>query len=351
MQEEIIEHKQTTLESIIEYSGDTLKEKLDSIDNQVFFNYKERYSEAMGGVYVGQWYKGKEIDSGMKGEGGSYRQLEKETNRNHGDLKKWHDLYEKYPDVDVFIEKYVKPQVEKVTQKWLTGMQKGYLPSFKEFEPKVYDVWNFSECDNRFGVEHPGRIPGQIIQNILYYYTKENDIILDPMAGGGVTQDVCETMNRKCYSYDINPKRDFIKKHDITNGFPDDIKNISLVILDPPYYKKKEQEYGKNSISFLNREQYLKSIEKIAKNCKGNKIALIMGKYYNYNNPNDSIFISDYINIFKKNGYKQIDEISINQTPPQGGQYAVKYAKEKQRMEIIKRDLVIFDWEGIKDGR
>jgi len=218
-----------------------------------------------------------------------------------------------------------------------------------QFEPKVYDVWNFSECDDRFGIEYPGRIPGQIIQNILYYYTEENDIILDPMAGGGVTHDVCKEMNRKCYSYDINPKRDFIKKNDITNGFPNGIKNISLVILDPPYFKKKEEEYGENSISALDREQYLNAIEKIAENCKGKRIALIMGKYYDYDNPQESIFLSDYVNIFEQKGFKQTNEISINQTPPQGGQYAVEQAKIKKQMEIIKRDLVIFDWDG-KNG-
>jgi len=242
------------------------------------------------------------------------------------------------------------PPRGKIPWRWI---RKELLPENKDdgdendiFHPKVYDVWNFSECDDRFGIEYPGRIPGQIIQNILYYYTKENDIIVDPMAGGGVTNDVCKYTNRKCYSYDINPKRDFIKKHDITKSFPSKLKDISLIILDPPYYKKKEDEYGENAISAFDRKQYLDAINKIAINCKGNKIAFIMGKYYDYDNPRDSIFLSDYVKIFESNNFKQINEISINQTPPQGGQFAVKQAKEKQRMEIIKRDLVIFEWIG-----
>ena len=28
-------------------------------------------------------------------------------------------------------------------------------------EPPVYNVWNFNQCDPRFGQKHPGQIPGQ----------------------------------------------------------------------------------------------------------------------------------------------------------------------------------------------
>ena len=59
-------------------SGENLKEKLDNIDKQVYAFYGNKYGEAMGGVYVGQWYKGKEIAVSPTpwGEGdNSYREL------------------------------------------------------------------------------------------------------------------------------------------------------------------------------------------------------------------------------------------------------------------------------------
>lgn len=37
---------------------------------------------------------------------------------------------------------------------------------------KVYDVWDFSQCDDHYGSQFPGRIPGQIIENLLGYYTE-----------------------------------------------------------------------------------------------------------------------------------------------------------------------------------
>ena len=214
-----------------------------------------------------------------------------------------------------------------------------------DFEPKVYDVWNYSECNKLMGQEHPGQIPGQIVLNALYYHTKQGDLIVDLMAGGGTTNDACLLMGRKCYSYDINPpeNRKDIIQHDYLNGPPDGVKKADLIFLDPPYYKKKEVEYGSESISALNREDYLKSMDKLAEVCGKGKVALVMGKYYDYENPEDSIFLMDHSEIFKKHGFMQIDEISINLPPPEGGQHAVNSAKEGHRMEVLKRDLIIFD--------
>lgn len=213
-----------------------------------------------------------------------------------------------------------------------------------DFQPKVYDVWNFSNCNNLMGINYHGRIPGQLVMNTLYYYTKPGDLVVDLMAGGGVTNDACLLMGRKCYSYDINPpiNRKDIIPHDYLNGPPDGVKKADLIFLDPPYFKKKEVEYGSESISALNREDYLKSMDKLAEVCEGHKVALVMGKYYDYENPKDSIFLMDYGKIFERHDFRQIDELSINLPPPEGGQHAVILAKKERRMEILKRDLIIF---------
>ena len=213
-----------------------------------------------------------------------------------------------------------------------------------DFEPKVYNVWNYSECDKRMGQEYPGQIPGQIVLNALYYHTKQGDLVVDLMAGGGVTNDACLLMGRKCHSYDINPleNRKDIIQHDYLDGLPDRAKKADLIFLDPPYYKKKEVEYGSESISALNREDYLNAIGKLAEVCEGHKVALIMGMYYDYENPRDSIFMAEYVKIFEKHGFRQVDRISINLPPPEGGQHAVNSAKKEHRMEILARDLLIF---------
>ncbi len=63
--------------------------------------------------------------------------------------------------------------------------------------PPVYNVWNCKSCDPRFGQAHPGRIPGQAIVNLLLWLTEPFDVVVDPMAGGGTTADVCRYLLRR----------------------------------------------------------------------------------------------------------------------------------------------------------
>ena len=91
-----------------------------------------------------------------------------------------------------------------------------------EFEPRVYNSWSFGMNDPRFGVPYPGRIPGQIVQNFVYYYTDPGQVVVDPMAGGGTTVDVCHFMGRRCLAYDMDPQRPDISQHNISEGFPEE---------------------------------------------------------------------------------------------------------------------------------
>jgi ParB family chromosome partitioning protein len=64
------------------------------------------------------------------------------------------------------------------------------------FRPTPYDVWAFRH-DRAFGIPHPGAIPPGIIAHTLYYFTPPDGLVVDPMAGGGTTIDVCEAMGRR----------------------------------------------------------------------------------------------------------------------------------------------------------
>ncbi len=54
----------------------------------------------------------------------------------------------------------------------------------------------------------PGRIPAQMIAHILYYFSEQGDLVLDPMAGGGVVADTCLALNRRCRSFDMDDRPD-----------------------------------------------------------------------------------------------------------------------------------------------
>lgn len=67
--------------------------------------------------------------------------------------------------------------------------------------------WYFSHCDPRFGMDYPGRIPGQIPANVIHYYTEPGELVVDPMAGGGSTLDTASLLERRCLAYDLFPMR------------------------------------------------------------------------------------------------------------------------------------------------
>jgi hypothetical protein len=45
---------------------------------------------------------------------------------------------------------------------------------------RTWDVWNYNDCDPRFGDDWPGRIPAQMIGHILFYFSHPDDLIFDP---------------------------------------------------------------------------------------------------------------------------------------------------------------------------
>jgi len=48
--------------------------------------------------------------------------------------------------------------------------------------PKKYTVWNFTSAHDLIGDPNfKGRIPGEIVLNCLYWFTKQGDLVVDPM--------------------------------------------------------------------------------------------------------------------------------------------------------------------------
>ncbi|GEM_PF-1907292 len=153
--------------------------------------------------------------------------------------------------------------------------------------PKIHNIWTFEKESKLFGIDgYPGAIPGGIVLNVLYHYTKEDDLVVDPMAGGGATADACRYMKRKCLSYDIRPSREFIKEHDIREGFPQKARDCDLIFLDPPYWKIRASAYKHDprDVASLSLEDYLCFLKKLAQDCyetvrEGGHVAFLMQPY------------------------------------------------------------------------
>jgi ParB family transcriptional regulator, chromosome partitioning protein len=117
-----------------------------------------------------------------------------------------------------------------------------------DFRPTPYDVWSFRH-DHAFGIPHPGAIPPAIVAHALHYYTLPGALVVDPMAGGGTTLDVCQSMGRCCLAYDIHPTRPDVRPHDVRLGFPPEAASCDLIFCDPPYHNMLARQYTRDGIS------------------------------------------------------------------------------------------------------
>ncbi|MEW6624584.1 MAG: DNA methyltransferase [Bacillota bacterium] len=223
-----------------------------------------------------------------------------------------------------------------------------YIPS----NLQLYNVWKVFSLDEE-QLKYPGQLPLDLVENIVYYYSEPFDVVLDPMAGSGVTKTACKNLHRRYLLYDISPIREDIniEKNDVLSGFPERVSKFhpSLIILDPPYYSLKKEyvqnEFNKSYSSFLNAMKItLSNCLKVLK--KNGKIALILKPM------NEKLFEGDWydmtidcVNIAKKVRLNLIKRIVAPLSTQQFDKPAqeITTAKEKKAMLNILRDIVIFE--------
>jgi transcriptional regulator with XRE-family HTH domain len=219
---------------------------------------------------------------------------------------------------------------------------------YQDDSPRIYNVWNFANCDPRLGEDHPGRIPGQIAMNVLYYYTKQGNLVVDPMAGGGSTIDACLVMGRKCRAYDVNPMRKDIVKWNLYDGFPKEAKNCDLIFLDPPYWNLQKGFYTAESISEVSLEEWINFMEKVIKESygtvrEGGHVALLVEAMVDERETKE-FYDLPYMcmKFFEDAGFKEIHRISVPVTTQVKSHHDVEYAQRQRIILDVNRDLIIY---------
>ena len=233
--------------------------------------------------------------------------------------------------------------------KFIENGQVSEINNFRNFAPEVYTTWNFGKATNE--VRHFGNVPPEIIDNLLYYYTKPFDVVFDPFGGGGSTIDKCLERKRRYYVSDLTPipARSDIRQWDITTGLPEDLPVPDLVFLDPPYWKQAEGKYSAspNDLANMPLEKFIELVATIAKNIKRKwgssrpdaKLALIIGPYQKDWQTTDLPFMC-YQAIQKY--LEPVVRIQVPySTQVHGGQY-VQNAKDARQMLYLSRDLMVF---------
>jgi len=116
--------------------------------------------------------------------------------------------------------------------------------------------------DNKFN----GVTPAFIIWNLIQRYTKEGDLVVDPMCGSGTTIDVCKEEGRKVIGYDVAPRRKDIIKND-ARKIPLEDNSVDFVFIDSPYsdnikYSDDSRCIGKLSCE---KEDFFIALDTVAK--------------------------------------------------------------------------------------
>jgi len=214
------------------------------------------------------------------------------------------------------------------------------------YEPQVFTVWKFNGRDERFGIEHPGNIPAGIVFNVLYYWTEQGDLVIDPMAGGGVTVDACKAMKRRCLAWDVSPIRDDIEKCDATQPWPVEPGSASLVFLDPPYWKQKRGEYeGENNLADLGLQEFYEAMDTVFghawKALKANgTLVVIVGP-----TQEDGVVCDHalaFAALLDKAGYAYVNRVIVPYTTQQVSGFDVAQARRGRFLLKLHRDLLVF---------
>ena len=252
------------------------------------------------------------------------------------------------------------------------------LERFKElgWGLRTWDLWEWNDCDKRFGDDWPGRIPAQLIAHILYYFSKQNDLILDPMAGGGVTPDTCLAMNRRCWAFDMQDRsetRPEIEPHTWTRPPAHQLKSSSahqllwpvsskekpdLIIFDPPYFDKKAADYDKKSISGLPKKEYLEFLEAFFALLKQNakkttRLAFINADWRDFQNKpaaeesrKGAILIDDYLSILNRIGWQHTHIIQAPMSAQRFSAVVVSAMQKKRILGVTSRYVLVLKQSG-----
>jgi DNA modification methylase len=228
--------------------------------------------------------------------------------------------------------------------------------SESDYQPPIYNVWAFGKKTNE--TEHFGNTEQRIVDNLLWLYTQPLDIVVDPFGGGGSTLDVCKVRGRRCWISDRKPKpgmEDKLRTMDVCEELPSLNKrwsDVSLVYLDPPYWKQAENEYSSDAADLANMtlDEFTKKMVGVVRRFgekmrDGSVIALIIQPTQWRAEPKGSF--ADHVfdimqGVSKCSKLTVENRISCPYSSEQCTPQMVEWSKENKKPLVLSRELVVW---------
>jgi DNA modification methylase len=148
-------------------------------------------------------------------------------------------------------------------------------------------LWEYPSQDYRPETGSPGReaqkayagaTPSWVIWQLLQRYTRENDLVVDPMCGSGTTIEVARDLGRRALGYDLTPSRPEIIRAD-ARRLPLEDEKADFVFIDPPYsthiaYSEDPRDIGRldaagpdgGAAYYAAMEEVIREIHRVLKN-------------------------------------------------------------------------------------
>lgn len=243
--------------------------------------------------------------------------------------------------------------IKDVVSDYSAGLPENLKPAAEhltDFAPPIYNIWKQQEKTP--GSSHFGNSEVRWVDNLLYLYTKPLDIVVDPFAGGGSTIDICKKRFRRFFVSDRKPvpeREAEIRKHDLTEGLPPlpRWQDVSLVYLDPPYWKQAENQYSSDPTDLANMslEDFNKALSSLItgfakKLSSGSHIALII-QPTQWKAPERQF--TDHIGDMLRAVNLPVDmRFSVPYESQQYNAQTVEWAKENKKCLVLTRELVVW---------
>jgi hypothetical protein len=145
--------------------------------------------------------------------------------------------------------------------------------------PHLTSLYHNPEAGPYGDRSYPGNCSGNLIRDLLLYFQPEGRI-LDPMAGSGTCQDVCDELSLPCVALDIHQGQDACNPA----GMPVQGK-FAFIWAHPPYFRQKLYAADSRDLSRApNLEAFLERYGQFFHNCAavlkpGGKLVVLMGDY------------------------------------------------------------------------
>ncbi|HEY4364205.1 MAG TPA: ParB N-terminal domain-containing protein [Bryobacteraceae bacterium] len=219
-----------------------------------------------------------------------------------------------------------------------------------DFEVPLYNVWK--QHKKTPGSSHFGNSEVRWVDNLLYLYTQPFDIVVDPFGGGGSTLDLCKRRFRRYWVSDRKPiieRASDIRQHDLTIGLPSlpRWQDVSLVYLDPPYWRQAEGQYSKDPEDLANMplakftETLAGIINGFAKKLKpGARIALLI-QPTQWKAP-DRQYTDHLLDVVRLVKLPVDLRISCPYESEQCTAQMVEWAKANRQVLVLSRELVVW---------